>query len=67
MQFPFIDIVVIGIPLLSIFEPKLADCGEQEFIVDMETQGIEFMEYVAVMGDMVFAVETMVVASEYNF
>lgn len=65
MQFPFIAIVVIGIPeVLSMLEPKLPVCGEHEFIVDMDTQGMEFMEYVGVIGDMVFAVEAMVVASE---
>lgn len=69
MQFPFMDMVVMGIPdVLSMLVPKLALCGEQEFIVDMaETHDIEFMEYVGVIGDMVLAVEAIVVASVYSF
>lgn len=68
MQFPFMDIVVMGMPEeLSMLVPKLPLCGEQEFMVDIDTQDIEFIEYVGVIGDMVFAVEAIVVASEYSF
>ncbi|GLV42186.1 hypothetical protein CBL_03773 [Carabus blaptoides fortunei] len=50
------------------FELKLADCGEQLFIVAIETQDIEFMEYVGVMGDIVLAVDAAIdAASEYIF
>lgn len=50
--------------VLSMFVPKLPLSGAQEFIVDIETQGIEFIEYAGVIGDMVFAVDAIVVASE---
>lgn len=67
MQFPFMDIVVMGMPdVASIFVPKLALWGEQEFIVAIDTHGIEFMEYVGVIGDMLLADDAIVVGSEYN-
>lgn len=66
MQFPFIDMVVIGIPVVdNMFVPNDALCGEHEFIVDIDI-GIEFIEYVGVIGDMELAVEAIVVESVYS-
>lgn len=67
MQLPFIDIVVIGIPVLSMLDSKLGVCGEQGFIDGIETHGILFIAYVGVIGDIAFDEVAIVVASEYNF
>lgn len=47
-------------------EPKEAACGEQ-FIEGMETQDMEFIEYVGVIGDMALDDAAIVVESEYSF
>lgn len=65
MQLPFIDIVVMGIPELSIPVPKVGVCGEQEFMDAIVAQG--FIEYVGVIGDIAFDELAILVASLYSF
>lgn len=65
---PFMDIVVMGMPVLSMLVPNVGVWGEHEFIDGIETQAIEFMEYVGVMGDIALAELAIVeVSAEYNF
>lgn len=62
------DIVVIGIPELSMLDPKAGVWGEQEFIEGIDTQDMEFIEYVEVIGDMALAEVAIVDGSaEYSF
>lgn len=67
MQFPFIDIVVMGIPEFNMLEPKAGVCGEQEFMEAIETHDMVFMEYVDVIGDMGFGVAIAEDSVGYSF
>lgn len=67
MPLPFMDIVVMGIPVLSMLEPNVGAWGEHEFIDGIETQAIVFMEYVGVIGDIALAELIVEVSVEYNF